>query len=95
MDTSVKNTYSVVYINGLNYLPPCIGSTYVNFGEYKQLPIIYFNSNYLSFTIPFNAKAGIYSIVVVNVYNANFSQQVNTSYAGNLNYSNTMQYTIT
>jgi len=95
MNTSVKNRYSVVYINGLNYLPPCIGSTYVNFGQYKELPIIYFNSNYLSFTIPLSAKAGIYSIVVVNVYNGNFSQPVNTSYAGNLNYSNALKYTIT
>jgi hypothetical protein len=94
MTSSTKDSYSVVYISGLNYLPPSIGSTYVNFGPYTQLPIIYFSSNYLSFTIPLNAKAGNYSIVVVNIYNGNFSPQVNGSYPGILNYSNAVNYTI-
>ena len=93
--SSVKKAYSVVYINGLNFLPSCIGTTYVNFGIYKHLPITYFSSNYLSFTIPLNAKVGKYSVVVVNVYNGNFSPQVNTSYAGDLNTSNAINYTIT
>jgi hypothetical protein len=95
MNTSVKGSYSVVYIRGINFLPPCIGTTYVNFGTYTQLPIIYFSSNFLSFTIPLNAVPRNYSVVVVNVYNNNFSQQVKTSYAANLNYSNAINYTIT
>jgi hypothetical protein len=92
--SSVKGAYSVVYINGSNFLPQCIGVTYVNFGAYKNLPIIFFSSTYISFTIPLNAAVGNYSVVVVNVYNGNFSQQVNTSYPGILNYSNQVTYSI-
>jgi hypothetical protein len=95
IDDSVKGAYSVVIINGLNFLPTSIGTTYVNFGSFRRLPIIYFNSNTLSFTIPLNAQAGNYSVVVVNVYNGNFSPQANTSYPGNLNVSNAKIYTIT
>ena len=94
MTSSVKGSYSVVYINGSNFLPPCIGNTYVNFGQYLNLPITYFSSGYISFTVPLNAKVGQYSVVVVNVYNGNFSPQVNTSYAGDLNISNSEIYTI-
>ena len=93
--SSVKGAYSVVYINGENFLPPSIGNTYVNFKEYMQLPITYFSSTYISFTIPLNVKVGIYPVSVINVYNGNFSPQVNISYAGVLNYSNSVNYTIT
>ena len=92
--SSAKGAYSVVYVNGSNFLPVVNGTTYVNFGQYTQLPIIYFSSTYLSFEVPLNAKVGDYSVVVVNVYNGNFSPQVNTSYPGNLNVSNTISYTI-
>lgn len=92
--SSVKGVYSVVYINGSNFLPPPVGVTYVNFGPYKNLPILFFSSTYISFTIPLNAPVGNYSVVVVNVYNGNFSQQVNTSYPGVLNYSNQVIYSI-
>jgi len=95
MNTSVKNKYSVVYINGTNFLPVSIGSTYVNFGTYTNLPIIYFSSSCISFTIPLNAKVGNYPVVVVSVYNGNFSPQVNNTYAGNLNISNSVNYSIT
>lgn len=93
--SSVKGVYSVVYINGSNFLPSSIGTTYVNFGAYTNLPIIYFNSTTISFVVPLNAKAGNYSVVVVNVYNGNFSPQVNNTYTGDLNYSNALYYTIT
>jgi len=92
--SSAKGAYSVVYVNGYNFLPPANGTTYVNFGSYTNLPIIYFSSTYLSFEIPLNVKVGDYSVVVVNVYNGNFSPQVNTSYSGNLNISNAINYTI-
>ena len=92
--SSKNNSYSVVYINGSHFLPTCIGSTYVNFGQYTNLPITYFSSNFLSFVVPLNAKVGNYSVVVVNVYNGNFSPQVNTSNAGDLNVSNSINYTI-
>jgi hypothetical protein len=92
--SSAKGLYSVVYINGSNFLPPSIGVTYVNFGNYTNLPIIFISSTYISFTIPLNASVGDYSVVVVNIYNGNFSAQVNTSYPGILNYSNSINYTI-
>lgn len=93
--SSTKGSYSVVYVNGLNFLPSSVGSTYVNFGSYTNLPIIYFSSTYLSFVVPLNAKVDNYSVVVVNVYNGNFSPQVNISYSGILNISNAEIYTIT
>jgi hypothetical protein len=93
--SSTKGSYSVVYIDGSNFLPPSIGTTYVNFGVYTNLPVIFFSSSYLSFTVPLNAPIGNYSVIVVNVYNGNFSSQVNTSYPGILNYSNSIIYTIT
>jgi hypothetical protein len=93
--SSANGVYSVVYINGSNFLPPCIGTTYVNFGVYKNLPVIFFSSGYISFTVPLNAPIDNYSVVVVNVYNGNFSPQVNISSSGVLNYSNSITYTIT
>jgi hypothetical protein len=86
--------YSLVYVSGTNFLPTCIGTTYVNFGPFTQLPITYFSSASLSFVVPLNAKVGEYKVVVVNVYNGNFSPQVNITYAGNLNFSNALLYTI-
>lgn len=94
-NTSPRHKYSVIYVNGRNFLPSVVGTTYVNFGPYTQLPIIFFNTNNLSFTIPLNVKVGQYSVVVVNVYNGNFSPQINHTYAGILNYSNAVNYTIT
>ena len=93
-DTSNEGVYSHVYINGSNFLPPCYGKTYVNFGPYTNLPIIFYSSFNLSFVVPLNAKAGNYNIVVVNIYNSNFSPAVNQSYPGNNNYSNKVVYII-
>ena len=91
---SVSGSYSVVYIFGSNFLPPTIGTIYVNFGSYTQLPIIFFNNSCVSFVVPLNAKVGEYLVKVVSIYNGNFSPQVNNTYPGNLNYSNGVTYTI-
>lgn len=93
--TSVAGAYSRVYINGSNFLPPCNGTTYVNFGNFNQLPITFYSSFNISFVVPLNANGGDYNVVVVNVYNGNFSPAVNQSYPGKLNYSNSITYTIT
>jgi hypothetical protein len=92
---SASGSYSVVYVFGANFLPPVIGTTYVNFGPYTNLPIIFFNNFSLSFVVPLSAKVGEYLVKVVNIYNGNFSPQVNNTYSGNLNYSNGVTYTIT
>jgi hypothetical protein len=93
--TSVHGNYSLVYILGSNFLPPCYGTTYVNFGSFKNLPITFYSPFNISFVVPLNAPPGIYNVTVVNLYNGNFSPAVNQSYPGNQNYSNTITYTIT
>lgn len=93
--SSVQGNYSFVYINGSNFLPPCYGNTYVNFGTFKQIPIVFYSPANISFVVPLNATAGIYKVQVVNIYNGNFSPAVNQSYPGIQNYSNSITYTIT
>jgi hypothetical protein len=91
--TSVAGKYSFVAINGSNFLPN--GTTYVNFGGYTNIPVTYSSSFNIAFVVPTKPIAGSYSVVVVNVYNDNFSPSVNQSYAGTLNYSNAVVYTLT
>jgi hypothetical protein len=95
VNTSVSGVYSLVYIYGINFLPPVYGTTYVNFGSFKQLPITFYSNSSISFVVPLNASPGNYNTVVVNIYNSNYSPTVNHSYAGNPNYSNSNIYTIT
>jgi hypothetical protein len=98
VSTSIHGKYTLVYITGGNFQPPCSGITYVNFtnasSSYKNLPIIFFSTTYLSFVIPIDAAIGNYSIVVVNVYNGNFSPNVYNVYPGILDYSNAVNYTL-
>ena len=93
--SSVVGAYVIVYIDGSNFFPPSNGITYVNFGNYTNLPITFYSSFNISFVVPINAVAGIYTVIVVNIYNGNFSPQVNSSYPGILNYSNSVVYTLT
>ena len=87
---SLFGIYSQVYINGSNFQ----GTAFVNFGTYKNLPIIFYSSFNISFVVPINASVGSYNVTVVNVYNGNFSPQINTSYPGIQNYSNSITYNI-
>jgi hypothetical protein len=91
--TSASGAYSVVNVNGSNFLPS--GSTFVQFGGLGYLPVTYYNSFNLSFVVPLNANPDSYSVKVVNLYNGNFSTPVNQSYSGNLNYSNSIIYIVT
>jgi hypothetical protein len=93
--SSLIGQYSLVYITGANFLPPCYGNTYVNFGTFKNLPITFYSTVNISFIVPLNAPSGNYNVTVINVYNSNFSPAINQSYAGNPNYSNSFNYTIT
>jgi hypothetical protein len=95
VNSSGAGVYSLVYIYGINFLPPVYGNTYVNFGSFKQLPITFYSNSSISFVVPLNASPGNYNTVVVNIYNSNYSPTVNHSYAGNPNYSNSNSYTIT
>lgn len=91
--SSSAGGYSLVYVNGSNFLPN--GTTFVKFGNFGYLPVTYYSSFQLSFVVPLNAVAGNYNVQVVNLYNGNFSPEVNQSYPGNLNFSNSITYTIT
>lgn len=91
--TSTYGTYSLVYVDGSNFLPN--GTTFIKFGEFGYLPVTYYSSFNLSFVVPVNAVPGNYSVSVVNLYNGNFSPQVNQSYPGNLVFSQPILYTIT
>jgi len=98
-NTSVTGSYSLIYINGDNFQAPCMATTYINFtnasNSYTRLPITFFSSSYISFVVPTGAPAGSYSVVAVNIYNGNFSPQVNNAYPGILDYSNVVNYVLT
>ncbi len=90
--SSSAGVYSFVHINGSNFLPN--GTTFIKFGNYGYLPVTYYSSFNLSFVVPLNASPNNYNVQAVNLYNGNFSPQVNQSYPGNLNFSNSITYTI-
>ena len=89
---STASEYSLVYVNGLNFLPN--GTTYVNFGPYNNIPVTFYSSFYLSFVVPPMATAGNYNVTVVNLYNGQFSKSVKYTYPGNPNYSNYIVYSL-
>ena len=97
--SSAAGTYSNVMINGSNFLPPCYGTTYVNFGPFKQfsgpfkqLPITFYSTSAISFIVPLNLVPGFYNVQVGNIYNDNFSPSVNQTYPGIPNLSNAFTY---
>ena len=94
VNSSAVGVYSLVYIYGINFLPPVYGITYVIFGSFNQLPITFYSNSCISFVVPLNAKPGNYNIVVVNIYNSNFSPTNNHTYPGIPNYSNSILYQI-
>lgn len=93
--TSKSGVFTNVEINGDNFLPPCYGVTYVNFGSFQNISIVFYSSFNISFTIPLNAPLGDYELYVINVYNNNFCPKVKQFYPGNQNYSNKLNYTLT
>lgn len=80
---------SNVTIYGANFLP--FGVTYVMFGDYN-LVVNYFSSFQISFSIPLEAGPGNYSLKVVNIYNDNFSPQINLTSPAKLNYSQSLDF---
>ena len=92
INSSVAGVYTLVYVNGSNFLP--WNTTFVRFGKYN-LPVTYYSSFNLSFVVPLDATPGTYNVEIVNVYNGNFSPPVNQSYPGLLKPSNALQYQIT
>ena len=94
VDFSAAGAYSNVLIFGKNFLTN--GTTYVNFGtNYTNIPVSYYGSNNISFVVPSNALPGVYDVIVVNNYTSNFGSSINNFYNSNLNYSNSVPYTLT
>lgn len=91
--SSDSGAYSLVYINGSNFLPN--GTTFIKFGTFGYLPVTYYSSFNLSFVVPLNVLPGNYPVSVVNLYNGNFSPQINQSTPGNFVFSQSIVYTIT
>jgi hypothetical protein len=89
--TCSKGVYTLVYVYGTNFLP---NNTYINFGSFTNLSVIFYNSFTISFVVPSKAGAGSYNVVAINKYNGNFSPSINSSYSGNLCYSNLVTFTI-
>jgi hypothetical protein len=93
INTSVSGVDMVVYVTGSNFLPN--GTTFVKFGTYGYVPVTYYSSFNISFVVPLDVIPGNYDVKMVNLYNGNFSRAVNQTYAGSLNFSNSIVYTIT
>lgn len=91
--TSAAKAYTLVYVNGSNFLPN--NTTFIQFGNVGYVPVTYHGSFSVSFVVPLNAIKGDYSVKVVNLYNGNFSPPVNQSYPGTLHFSQPITYTIT
>jgi hypothetical protein len=92
--TSPSGGYSFVYVDGSNFLPN--GTTFIKFGQYGYIPVTYYSSFRLSFVVPLNTVVNDYEVQVVNLYNDNFSPQINQTNPGNINLStNSITYTIT
>lgn len=89
-DNTIPNKYNVVYVTGENFFPN--GITYINFGGFQKIPVIFYSASTISFVIPLDAYGGNYSVVAVNIYNDNFATPVNYSYPGHLKYSNSLNY---
>jgi len=91
---SKQGKHTVVYVSGDNFQCPITGITYVSFGSYTNLPIVFYNTTYISFVVPIDAPVGNYSVTVNNVYNGQFSPQINTVSPGVINVSNAKNYSI-
>jgi hypothetical protein len=87
---SKSGAYTLVNVTGDNFLPN--GITYINFGLYKNITVIYNSSNNISFIVPVIAIPGLYYVTVVNIYNGNLATKVPYSYLPNLNFSNSIEY---
>jgi hypothetical protein len=87
--SSSAGQYSLVYINGNNFFPN--GTTYVNFGQYKNIPIVYYGSFNISFVVPTPPSANTYP----ETYTVYVTLNTNSNFSPFLLYSNPVTYTIT
>jgi hypothetical protein len=88
--TSKISAYTVVYISGQNFLP--FGTTTVTFGPLRNIPVTYYSSRNISFTLPQTTSnilaLGTYSVQVTSVNDM-------TNIFPTTVYSNKVLYTLT
>jgi hypothetical protein len=88
--TSKITTYTVVYITGANFFP--FGTTTVTFGPLSNIPVTYYSSFNISFTLPQTTRSilalGTYSVQVASINDK--TQLFPTTV-----YSNKVLYTLT
>ena len=88
--TSKITAYTVVYISGANFFP--FGTTNVTFGPFSNIPVTYYSSYNISFTLPQTTRSilalGTYSVQVASVNDK--TQLFPTTV-----YSNKVLYTLT
>jgi len=66
--TSVSGRYTKVKISGYNFsCGTTIGYSVVNFGQYQNIPVVFYSSDNISFVIPTIAIPGTYNVQVVNL----------------------------
>ena len=75
--TTKKNVYTVINISGENFFP--YGTTKVNFGNYKNIEVVFFSSFNISFSIPYGVASGNYQLVVINNFNTPNIQSIYSS----------------
>ena len=78
---SQQGLYTTVYISGSNFsLGGTTGYSTVTFGLYTNIPVIFYNSLYISFQVPIYAVPATYSVTVVN-------NSQNPLYSNSVNYT--------
>ena len=66
--SSVSGEYTQVTIFGNNFSSgSAIGYSVVNFGDFMNLPVTFYGSTSISFTIPTIARPDVYNVQVVNL----------------------------
>ena len=69
--TSNISEYTVIYISGTNFFP--FGTTNVTFGPFTNIPVTYYSSYNISFSLPQSTRSilalGTYSVQVTSVNN--------------------------
>jgi hypothetical protein len=88
-----RGTHSIVYVTGDNFQSPGLGITYVQFG-FKIIPIVFYSSKYISFTVPTDLPYGNYKVKILNVYSGQFSPQISSVKSGVINFSKEQKYSI-
>ena len=88
--TSKITAYTVVYISGANFFP--FGTSNVTFGPLRNIPVTYYSSYNISFTLPQTTRSilalGTYSVQVTSVNDM-------TNIFPTTVYSNKVSYTLT